>query len=214
VIRSNKLKKTPKQARAKARVETILNVTNRLVQASMQEGQPEPDSISTTLIAKEAGLPVGSIYQYFTDKNDILMQLYKTSYNEVEAGIHETLVTLDETASFEKIVDSLLQSFWRSAKAHPTFCALTRWANRQGSIWDVTPGAHSGVTNIVAKGLLLANIDISSEQYDAVVRTSATTISVLVDMAIEEKDEHAAGKLINELSVLISAYLGVYKTAG
>src|SRR5215470_408359 len=58
------LRKLPTQARSRARVEVILKAAGALL------GEIGYDGVTTNLIAERAGVPVGSIYQFFETKDD------------------------------------------------------------------------------------------------------------------------------------------------
>src|SRR5437870_12652127 len=62
-------RKLPKQERAKATVEAILAATAHIL---VREGF---DAASTNRIADEAGVSVGSLYQYFPSKQAIVSAL-------------------------------------------------------------------------------------------------------------------------------------------
>lgn len=64
---------TPRQARARERVEAILVAAREIIE---HEGV-EP--LSTQRIAKVAGIPVGSVYQFFPNKHSIVLELAKRS---------------------------------------------------------------------------------------------------------------------------------------
>lgn len=196
-------KKMPKQARAKARVEAILAATEKLLIA---EG---PDNITTTAIARDAGIPVGSVYQYFSDRDDILTQLYGVAYDAVIKVVADKLESLpgDGSLSFEVVNHTLLETFWAAARAHPTFRPLTRWANHSHSLWEVTPGLDSHIDELIAGSLMKSGVSLDVVSPPAVMRTLTMTISILVDQAIEEDDEQLAEQLIEELARMISSYL-------
>src|SRR5215471_11347722 len=63
------LRKLPTQARSCARVEAILKAAGTLL------GEVGYDAVTTNLIAERAGVPVGSIYQFFETKDDIIAAL-------------------------------------------------------------------------------------------------------------------------------------------
>ena len=63
-------RREPSQKRSRERVEQILGATRSLLR---EQGVA---TITTTRIAERAGLPVGSIYQYFPDKSAIFCGLY------------------------------------------------------------------------------------------------------------------------------------------
>lgn len=195
-----KTKKVPKQARAKARVEKILSCTETLLRESGVA------AVSTTSIAQAANIPVGSIYQYFDGKEDILMQLYDAAYNDIEAVMSNELSGA-RSASFDQLIHSMLHAFWTAAKAHPTFRPLTRWANSSRSLWETTPTADSSLGELIKNTLLLAGIRIPPEREDVVLTTTVTLVSILVDLAIEEQSEEKAAAIMDELVILLVKYL-------
>jgi len=195
-------KKMPKQARAKARIEAILAATDSLLKTTGTE------KITTTAIARAADVPVGSIYQYFEDKNDILEQLYDIAYCEVQKYVEAAQDAIDQSLCFEEINRSLLQSFWQAARAHPTFRPLTRWVNRKHSFIEVTPTTtDNGLSKTIARTFEVSGLKIPLEREEAVMRTTTTVLSVMVDVAIEEEDEDKAQALIDELAYMLARYL-------
>ncbi|MGE0623480.1 MAG: TetR/AcrR family transcriptional regulator [Pseudomonadales bacterium] len=64
-------RKTPSQARSRERVELILEATRELLR---EKGFPD---ITTNAIARQASIPVSSVYQYFPNKQAILVALYE-----------------------------------------------------------------------------------------------------------------------------------------
>ncbi|MDJ0930165.1 TetR/AcrR family transcriptional regulator [Breoghania sp.] len=62
-------RKIPIQARARATVDAILEATARILQGG------DGWTLSTNAIARRAGVNIGSLYQYFPDKNAILVAL-------------------------------------------------------------------------------------------------------------------------------------------
>jgi AcrR family transcriptional regulator len=73
------LRKLPTQARSRARVEAILMAAGALL------GEVGYDAVTTNLIAERAGVPVGSIYQFFETKDDIIASLVE----RFQARIHK-----------------------------------------------------------------------------------------------------------------------------
>ncbi len=65
------LKNKPKQARSQVMVETLLQATTRILR---QGGRK---SLTTNRIAEVAGVSVGSLYQYFPNKESLLDELRK-----------------------------------------------------------------------------------------------------------------------------------------
>ena len=194
------MKKQPKQARAKARVEKILSCTESLL---LEHGF---EAISTTSIAKAASIPVGSVYQYYESKDDILMQLYEAAYADIEKLMQSSLSNMDQSQSFKETITAMLHAFWSSAKDHKSFRPLTRWANSQRSMWESTPTADSSLGELIKQTLALSGISVPEDKEQVVMATTVTVVSVLVDLAIEEDDEETASAIMGELVTLLVKY--------
>ena len=67
-------RKKPSQSRSQKMVKGILDATRNLLRKS---GTGEISGITTNHIAREANISVGSLYQYFPNKEAILFELYK-----------------------------------------------------------------------------------------------------------------------------------------
>ncbi len=68
------LRKAPSQTRSQRMVERIIDAARHLLKAS---GRSEPLKISTNHIAKQAGISVGSLYQYFPNSEAILLEVHR-----------------------------------------------------------------------------------------------------------------------------------------
>jgi AcrR family transcriptional regulator len=80
------MRKKPKQRRAEATVTAILDTAAQL----LEEGGGR--EISTNHIAERAGVSIGTLYQYFSDKDEVLRRLAHREFGEI-AG--ETIEQLD-----------------------------------------------------------------------------------------------------------------------
>ena len=79
-----KIVKTPKQKRSRERVQLILETTLKVLES---EGIK---ALSTNSIAARAGIPVSSIYQYFPNKEAILVGLYEDYLKEIRDSYVES----------------------------------------------------------------------------------------------------------------------------
>lgn len=84
--------KKPKQKRSRERVQLILEATCNILEESGIK------ALSTNSIAARGGIPVSSIYQYFPDKEAILIAVYedylekiRAAYDEVDTEVNRKL---------------------------------------------------------------------------------------------------------------------------
>lgn len=78
---SLKVRREPKQIRSRQLVARILETTHRIV---VEEGI---EALTTNRIADESGLSIGSIYQYFRNKDDIVDAMLERHIERVEREI-------------------------------------------------------------------------------------------------------------------------------
>ena len=74
-------RETPRQSRAVIRVHVILNATAALLAENRLQ------DLTTTAIATRAEVPVSSIYRYFPTLDDVLLELYSQTANELRAKL-------------------------------------------------------------------------------------------------------------------------------
>ncbi len=108
-----RLRKTPRQARSRSTVEAILEAAERVLRS---DGY---DAASTNRVARVAGFSVGSLYQYFDDKQAVVGALVdQTLRAEAEriAQLLDELVRLEASTARERAVRAVLAE--RLGKAH------------------------------------------------------------------------------------------------
>lgn len=111
------LRREPVQRRGLERRQLILDVAARLIE---EQG---PEHLSTVRIAQAAGVSVGSLYQYFADRDAILDALVDR-YLESLAATLEGLFARRSFAGWEEAIDAAVDAFVRFYRSEPGFTAL------------------------------------------------------------------------------------------
>ena len=99
-------RKKAKQARSQAKIDLILRTTLTLL------GQGDVHQISTNLIARQAGISVGSLYQFFPNKQAIYFALYKNWLGQTLTALDQVfhrMTALGQTENVESHTRHLLQ---------------------------------------------------------------------------------------------------------
>lgn len=99
---TEKDRRNPKQGRAKATVEAILEATFQVLET---EG---PAALTTNHIAARAGVSIGTLYQYFSDREDILAELGQREATRIRERIAEILTRAPERGTVRAIVQALM----------------------------------------------------------------------------------------------------------
>lgn len=99
-------RRKPTQARALARVELILAAASDLI------AETGSDAVKMTEVAERAGVPIGSLYQYFPDKAAILQTLAERIAERVRGGIAESLAGVETRDDALARMDRLLEDYY------------------------------------------------------------------------------------------------------
>jgi AcrR family transcriptional regulator len=80
------VRRQPRQRRARQTVEAVLDAVVRIVK---REGA---QAVTTNRVSEVAGVSIGSLYQYFPDKQAIFVALHRRHIEEIDRLINATLV--------------------------------------------------------------------------------------------------------------------------
>lgn len=108
-------RKKPQQARSQETVRVILDGAIRILD---QEGI---DAMTTTRVAEIAGVSVGTLYQYFRDKDSILDALQDREFERAAQMLQSHLTRSDFASSREQtraVVEGLLKLYRNSPGLH------------------------------------------------------------------------------------------------
>lgn len=98
------LRKLPTQARSRERVDSILKAASALL------GEVGYVDLSTNLIAERAKIPVGSIYQFFESKDDIvaaLVEQFRARIAALAQGLDAAGAQRDPRGFVARLVDGI-----------------------------------------------------------------------------------------------------------
>ncbi len=197
-------RKQASQERSRATVDALIEATARIL---VREGF---DKASTNRIAEEAGVSIGSLYQYYPGKealvaavvdrhNRELMQIVRTALAEVAA--------LPVDKAVRRLVGVAIDAHRADPKLHRV---LTEQIPRVGRAERV--GAFNRETFVLLRTYLEAHRDeLRPLDLELAAFVCATTIEALTHSAVlhrsEELSDEAAGKLIDEATHLVAGYL-------
>lgn len=119
-------RRRPTQNRSRERVERIFAATRAIV------ARDGVGALTTPLIAREAGVSVGSFYQYFPNKESVLLAIYEEYLDRIrevlrgfDAGSggtsdwREYFAALLTQAKSEELRDPVIHELFLAIRAHP-----------------------------------------------------------------------------------------------
>lgn len=97
-------RKAAQQLRSRKKVETILDTTLTM----LSEGPA--DRVTTNAIATRANVSIGSLYQFFPNKEAIFYELFKRWLAQTLAALDEAGQALKDGLSKEECIDAILEA--------------------------------------------------------------------------------------------------------
>ena len=153
------LRRIPQQQRSRQKLQLALDAADELL---AHEGA---GALSTTRIAERAGMSVGTVYQYFPDKEAIAEALARRYWAEFAALIDEAAARAESDP-----VGSLLDALADGFRSRPGFRALWFGGLRTERVREVTRPTRDAVAATVTALLARHWPGSSRAQYGKVAR--------------------------------------------
>lgn len=190
-----KVRRVPTQQRSKEKFELILKTAKQLI------GERGNDSVSMREIAKQAGVPISSIYQYFPDKNAILEAIMQGYFDEIRAGLLHFVDCCKSKESMKRGIIEGVDQFYLAFKQEPTLAIL--WAGLQANPQLKELDAKDSRENaqlITDKLCCISSKTNKPEVYNAtllLLHTAGMTVRLALDMETSQ-----ANAFIEEYKIL------------
>lgn len=108
-------RRSPVQGRAQATVEAILKAAAQIL------ARHGPDAATTNAIAARAGVSIGSLYQYFADRDALLVELVRRHVDAMQAVLVKALAGLGDqplSAAIEQLVAAIIAAHQVAPRLH------------------------------------------------------------------------------------------------
>lgn len=163
------------------------------------------DAVTTTRIAAETGVAVGTIYRYFIDREALLLAAYEATVARIVA---QCLATLDALPSDLKAVDAaraLLSRYLEEADSIPAHTGLLAAMRSIRPIeTDQQTDAHTGITGDLLVPFL-ARYATGPESLEPVrLRFLSVMVSTMVDLYLVTSDGNARASLREEIEAHVA----------
>jgi AcrR family transcriptional regulator len=192
-------RKLPKQERSQATVEAILTATTRIL---TEAGY---DQLTTNRVAELAGVSIGSLYQYFPNKEALIFALGEHHANEMAQLAQHHLGGLGDGS----IIDVLRQIVKAVLAAHAVNPQLHRVLHEQIPRSEVMRQLDDAKMEKMLRSFLEQRQDqLQPQNLDLTVFIVGRTIKALIHGAIMDRPELLNnGELEQEIMTLLSSYL-------
>jgi AcrR family transcriptional regulator len=195
-----KARKTPVQSRSRVTVDAIFEAT---IQVLLRDGM---NGLTTTRVAERAGVSVGTMYQYFPNKQALVYALNER-YLDALAERIEAACAVHEGAPLAGMVEALIDTYWQAKTERAD---ITRALYRSVAELDndallhaFAARADAATTDMFASASGVALADVKKTNL-----TLATVIYGTVRNAFERGlSERDAEELRRNLAAMCQAYL-------
>lgn len=196
-------RRIPRQQRSRERVERILDAAVRIV---LENGA---DAVTTRSVADLAEVPVASIYQYFADRDGLLLALAERDMAEMDEQVATDLGAL-ELLSVPSVIEATMRAFVAVYHRRPAFVQIYLRGRTNSSIHDYGRAHNRRIAEqmlafMVGAGLVRGEAPLAAAEL-------AVEIGDRVFQLAFETDDRGDAFLIEEGIRMVVAYLDGYAT--
>lgn len=167
-------RKAPRQDRSRRTVDRILDAATRIFDEQGYTGT------STNDIADEADVSIGSLYQYFPNKDAILVELTRRHIEQATRGLADVLQQVDPANGFDHILRVVVDFLVEQHQHDRLHVLVAHTAPRTQEIGEALDQARSHLVDL-ADGLLTTRI--TDRRHRAL---TARMVVSIVDAAVHD----------------------------
>ena len=189
----------PIQARSRERLRLVLDAADQVLATAGAE------AFTTNRIATAAGIPVGSVYRYFPDKQAIAEALALRYWSDFEDLVQAAAET-DEREPLSDPGSVVLDTLAAGFRARPGFLALWYGGFRTQRVRDVTRPTRGAIARSVER--------ILATHWPQARKTSRATAAQMVVIAGDgllreafRRDPNGDQTLLAEAKLMLDAYI-------
>jgi AcrR family transcriptional regulator len=199
------MRRQPKQARSQERVHHILDVAEQLF---IELGY---DTVTTRAIATRAQVPIGSLYQFFPDKEAILKAL-ANRYFEQQYHLFVRLHGELADAPIAVYVDCMVDAFDQFATNHSGYRAVLEQLINLMSAAEISTldEYDQQILNELTHFFKRRNSSLGQAKCELIATLLLKTVSELLWLSLT-RDRLFREQVIAETKTLIAAYLQTYQ---
>ena len=187
-------KPPPKQARSAAKRAAILDAAEALLATTA------PSDLTTRLIAEAADIPIGSVYRYFTNVDDVLMSLFE----RINSGTVLTLQSeiTSESPDWRGHLDRTFDHLTAMHASHPAYGANMAHI-------DVDARDNNEISDLLGT-LLRRNLPTLDPTLIDMITTTVIAMLDGVEQRLDRLPEIERPRLLAQARIAIAAYLAHY----
>lgn len=197
-------RKQPRQSRSKQTVAVIMEATAQILISQGYQGT------TTAKVAERAGVSIGSVYQYFPNKDALLFALLEKHSTEMLNSIQVAIAknsSSDLKCGLRAIVKAVASAHYSRPELHKV---LTEQVHNVGA-QSLAKYTHLMIVQHI-ENLLLPNTSLIRTPVDVTVAAVVieTSLEALIHRAVVERTELFPWSVFEDQTLqLITGYLGI-----
>ncbi|MDQ0378124.1 TetR/AcrR family transcriptional regulator [Amycolatopsis thermophila] len=192
------LRRQPVQQRSAKRVEQMLDASAELID------EVGYDALTTTLIAKRAGVAVGSLYQFFPDKRAVVRALTQRNLDRFVQAVSERL-SREDPGHWWAVVDSVLDIYLEMHRTVPGFSKVHFGDVVDRQLLDDSRDNNRVIADSLAD-LVGKYIDLNTPRLSLAMTVAIEAADGLLKLAFH-RDPQGDAEIVGETKHLIKGYL-------
>ena len=193
--------KKPKQARSQGTVEAILQAVTRIMDAEGLGG------LTTNKIAEKAGVSVGSLYQYFKNKESIFEAILLRMTEDNLRSLENTLAASSKSRGIREVVEHVVRGHYANVKKLGKLSSVLFQIAPQILSVNHFKKSDEQIVRFLLQRLDADRISIRPKNREAAFFICSQTVRGVLFMAFLQKEEQERDLIIEELIDLLVRYL-------
>ncbi len=195
-----KTRRAPTQARSRATVEVILQATAQVLKT---QGWAR---LSTNRVARVAGVSVGSLYQYFPNKEALLVALVREHAQRQLATLGQHLVGLKD-APLEELVPTTIRALLAAHRVDPELHRVVAGEIPPMDALAEIRSVQDHFAALLTEELQRRRGELREVVVELAVFVLISTVEAITHGAVLRHEQFLDDRLIEETSLLVLRYL-------
>lgn len=192
------MRREPVQKRSKVRMERVLDAAEEIF---VEKGY---DGATTNQIAARAGTSIGSIYEFFSNKQALAQKLAERYESELTALYDEVVV--DDPRGRDAIVDKVVDALADFYARHPGMGPLLRSSRGSEDLDKTGQKLQASLTDHIERLIAIRRATEDSDHRHIVAEMCAAVVRSVLD-EVAGRPDNERKQLVDELKVVLIAYL-------
>jgi AcrR family transcriptional regulator len=190
------------QERARRKIDAILDATALLLEKHGIE------SVSTTAIAEQAGIPPATVYHYFDNRLAVFAALARRIIDEVDTGL--TAVLMEELMAPVPNWRAVLEGLFRAYAQAPGYVAVLAALRAEPALQEIVHESNQRIADVLG-GMLAARTELPLERSKRIAWIMSECTETVLQAALMADDAEASA-LLDEMGTIVECLFAHYAT--